>query len=263
MRKKILVGLLLLGIIAVLSGCMSINEPITADSEGIWNKFFVLPMSQFITFIANLFSGSYGWSIVVVTIIVRLILVPLNVKQIKSSIAMQALQPKIKELQAKYTSKDAATTQKLQQETMALFSKHGANPLAGCFPALVQMPILIAMYHAIMRTPEIKDGSFLWFELGAKGSEFDPIVLGLVLPILAAVAMFYQQKLMMSTNTGAQNPQMTAMLYMMPIMIGVFAFILPAALGLYWVVGNIFAAIQTLLIRNPMMKKHELGGDKE
>lgn len=139
MRKKFLLVLLMVGIVTVLSGCFSINEDITASSEGFWNKFFVWPMSLFITFFADLFGGSYGWSIVIVTIIVRLILVPLNVKQIKSSIAMQTLQPKMKELQAKYKSKDAATQQKLQQETMALFSEHGANPLAGCLPAIVQI----------------------------------------------------------------------------------------------------------------------------
>src|SRR5699024_305065 len=107
-------------------------------------------------YFADLLGNSYGWSIILVTVIVRLLLVPLNVKQLKSSKAMQDIQPEMKELQKKYSSKDQATQQKLQQETMALFQKHGVNPLAGCLPIFVQMPILIAMYHAIMRTREME-----------------------------------------------------------------------------------------------------------
>lgn len=232
----------------VLSGCAQVNEPINAESTGIWNQYFVYPLSTVIIFFANTFKGSYGLAIVVVTLIVRLFLVPLNVKQVKSSMAMQKLQPEIKELQKKYSSKDQETQQKLQKETMALFQKHGANPLAGCLPIFVQMPVFIALYHAIMRTEAIKTGSFLWFELGS----MDP-----VLPIIAGAATFYQQKLMMADSPASDNPQMKMMLYMMPIMITVFAFFFPAALALYWVVGNIFMVAQTLFIRRPMLKQEE------
>src|SRR5690606_25507886 len=86
---------------------------------------------------------------------------------LKSSQAMQMIQPELMALREKYSSKDAVTQQKLQQETMALFQKHGVNPLAGCLPILVQMPIFIALYHAIVRTEDIANYSFLWFELGS------------------------------------------------------------------------------------------------
>ena len=99
--------------------------------------------------------GSYGLSIIVVTIIIRLVILPLMIKQTKSSKAMQAIQPEIKEIQEKYSSKDQKTQQKLQQETMALFQKHDVNPMAGCLPLFVQMPILIGFYHAIMQNEEI------------------------------------------------------------------------------------------------------------
>src|SRR5699024_7768851 len=212
------------------------------------------PLSLLITYFSNLFNSSYGLAIVVVTIIIRLVLLPLNVKQLKSSKAMQDIQPELKKIQEKYSSKDAKTQQKLQQETMALFQKHGVNPLAGCLPILVQMPILIAMYHAIMRTAEIKTGEFLWFSLGSPD---------MILPLLAGGATFLQQKLMMAGSPAAQNPQMVAMLYIMPIMITVFAFFFPAALALYWVVGNIFMVAQTIFIRKPMMKEASTGGDKK
>src|SRR5699024_2068127 len=163
--KKLFLIFGLVGLIVFLSGCGQINEPITSESEGIWNTIFVYPMSWLITFFADIFSN-YGVGIIIVTLIVRLLLVPLNVKQIRSQVAMQAIQPELKEIQKKYSSKDAVTQKKSQEEQMALFQKHGVNPLAGCLPLIVQMPILIAMYHAVMRTTEIMTGSFLWFELG-------------------------------------------------------------------------------------------------
>ncbi|ALX49534.1 YidC family membrane integrase SpoIIIJ [Lentibacillus amyloliquefaciens] len=254
MRKKVWLVAALIGLVALLSGCMQINEPISPESTGIWNSYFVWPLSQVITYFAELFNENYGLAIILVTIIVRLILLPLNVKQLKSSQAMQDIQPELKELQQKYSSKDANTQQKLQQETMQLFQKHGVNPLAGCLPIFVQMPILIAMYHAIMRTPEIQTHTFLWFELGSPDY---------VLPLIAGGATFFQQKLMMAGSPAAQNPQMMVMLYVMPIMITVFAFFFPAALALYWVVGNVFMVAQTVFIRKPMMNANKNGGDKK
>ncbi|RDW16795.1 membrane protein insertase YidC [Oceanobacillus chungangensis] len=259
MRKKYLLLLILIGLVAILSGCTEIDQPITSESEGIWNTIFVYPLSWVIIKIAETFNNSYGLSIIIVTIIIRLILMPLNIKQIKSSRAMQEVQPLLKELQTKYSSKDQKTQQKLQEETMKLMQKHNVNPLAGCLPILVQMPIMIAIFHAISRTSEIKNYSFLWFELGSPDPYF-------ILPILTAAFTFLQQKIMMSTNTSlSSNPQMAMqmnmMLYMMPIVIGVTAIFFPAALALYWVTGNIFMVIQTLLISKPMMSSN--GGDKK
>lgn len=245
-KRKWLLLIGLVGLILFLSGCTEINEDITSESDGIWNSFFVYPMSWFITFFADIFAN-YGVAIIVVTLIVRLLLVPLNVKQIKSQVSMQAIQPELKEIQKKYSSKDAATQKKSQEEQMALFQKYGVNPLAGCLPLIVQMPILISMYHAIMRTPEIKDGAFLWFELGDTNN--------IVLAVIAGGATFFQQKLMMASNQSSANPTMNIMLYMMPIMLTIFAYFFPSALALYWVVGNVFMVVQTVLIRNPMMKE--------
>ncbi|MGP4038974.1 YidC family membrane integrase SpoIIIJ [Gracilibacillus sp. D59] len=262
MRKKLLILLSLVGVMVLLSGCTEIDQDITPESEGIWNKYFVYPLSWLIVRVAEFFHAEYGYglSIVLVTLLIRLILLPLNVKQLKSSKAMQQIQPELKEIREKYSSKDQQTQQKLQQETMELFQKNGVNPLAGCLPIIVQMPILIAFYHAIMRTEALDGHQFLWFQLESP----DPYY---ILPVLTAGFTYLQQKLMMAGTTGQQNtmmPQMTMMLYLMPIMIGVFAIFFPSALALYWVVGNIFMVLQTLLIKNPMMKRDEAnaGGSK-
>lgn len=226
---------------------MDVNEPITKESEGFWNTYIVYPLSWLITYFATLFGNNYGLSIIVVTLIIRLAILPLMIKQMKSSKAMQALQPEMQKLKEKYSSKDQQTQQKLQQETMALFQKHGVNPIAGCFPLLIQMPILIGFYHAIMRTQEIAQHNFLWFDLG----ERDPFF---ILPIVAGITTFIQQKLMMAGTSGqnpAMMPQMQMMLWLMPIMIVIFAVNFPAALSLYWVVGNLFMIGQTFLIKGP------------
>ncbi len=244
----------LLGLVTLLTGCMDVNQEITEDSDGFWNEVFVWPLVLLLRYVSELFGGSHGLGIIFVTILIRLILLPLNIKQLKSSKAMQEIQPEMQALREKYSSKDASTQQKLQQETMQLFQKHGVNPMAGCLPILIQMPILIAFYHAIYRAPEFREGTFLWFELGSRDPYF-------ILPVIAAGATFLQQKLVMSSNPAASgNPQMTMMLYIMPIMIGVFAAIFPAALALYWVVGNIFMVVQTIFVHKPFSKKDENAG---
>jgi len=246
LKRRILLLFSMIGVIVLLAGCTEINQPITAESEGFWNTYIVYPLSQLITYVANLTNENFGLAIIIVTILIRLLILPLMIKQTKSSKAMQALQPEMQKLREKYSSKDQKTQQKLQQETMALMQKHGVNPLAGCFPILIQMPILIGFYHAIMRTREIAEHSFLWFDLGERDPYF-------ILPILAGVVTFIQQKLMMA-GTAQQNPQMAMMLWLMPIMIVVFAVSFPAALSLYWVVGNLFMIAQTFFIKGPDLK---------
>lgn len=256
MKKKIGLVISLFFIVTVMAGCTEYNKPITAESEGIWNQFFVYPLSWLITKVSELASNNYGLGIIFVTILVRFALLPLYLKQTRSMKAMQVIQPELKALQAKYSSKDQKTQEKLQRETMALFQSNNVNPLSGCLPIFFQMPILIAFYHAIMRTDEIKAHSFLYFDLGQPDPYF-------ILPVLAGILTFVQQKITMKGQED--NPQMKAMLYIMPIMIVVFAINLPSALSMYWVVGNVFMIIQTLVVKAPDFKKGatQVGGTKK
>ncbi|PGS54478.1 YidC family membrane integrase SpoIIIJ [Bacillus sp. AFS041924] len=244
-------------LVVVLAGCSQTNQPITSESTGIWNEYFVYPLSWLITAVSEIFGGSYGMGIIIVTILIRLALLPLMIKQIKSTKAMQSIQPEMLKLREKYSSKDQKTVQKLNEETMKLYQQHGVNPLSGCLPIFIQMPILIAFYHAIMRTMEIKAHDFLWFQLGHP----DPIY---ALPIIAGLTTFIQQKVSMNTGTmtGPAAQQMKIMLYVMPIMILVFAVKLPSALALYWGVGNTFMIIQTLLVNrgNNTEQNNSVGG---
>lgn len=243
MKKRLWIVLTLVTAALFLSGCSEFREPITAESKGFWNEFIVWPLVSVIQYFADLL-GTYGLGIIVVTIIIRTAILPLTVKQIKSSKKMQELQPKLKELQQKYSSKDAATQQQYQREMMALMQSSGANPLAGCLPIFIQMPILIGFYHAISRmnaTPTIDLGTFLIFPLA------EPSI------ILAVTAGLFQLVVLM-TGPVIDNPQMKMMMYIMPVMIIGFGMFLPAALSLYWVIGNIFSVTQNLVIYKPWNK---------
>ncbi|TQR20020.1 membrane protein insertase YidC [Psychrobacillus vulpis] len=243
MKKRLSLVFLLIVATGLLAGCSEFDQPIYADSEGFWNQYIVWPLVSAITFFKDLL-GTYGLGIITVTIIIRLVILPLMIKQTKSSKNMQEVQPELKKLKEKYSSKDAVTQQKYQQEMMALFKERGINPAAGCLPVFIQMPILIGFYHAISRmnnTPEINLGSFLGFALA------DPSI---ILAILAGVMQF----IVLRTGPAMDNPQMKIMMYIMPFMIMGFGIVLPAALTLYWVVGNIISIIQNLFIYKPWNK---------
>ncbi len=256
MKRRLTLLVTSIMMVLMMAGCSEINKPITKESTGFWNEYIVYPLSYLINYTADLFGGNYGLAIIVVTILVRLAIFPLMLKQMRSSKAMQAIQPEMTKLKEKYTSKDVQTQQELQKATMALWQAHGVNPLAGCLPLIVQMPILIGFYHAISRTQEIKAHHFLWFDLGLK----DPYY---ILPLLAGVLTFIQSKMM--AKGVEQNPQMAMMTWMMPIMIVVFAVNFPSALSLYWVVGNIFMIVQTYFIKAPKKKDNVIvtGSEKK
>ena len=165
MKKRIflLIGLVFAAVL--LAGCTQVNQAITAESEGFWNQYIVYPFSWLIVKVAEFAGGSFGLAIIIVTIMIRLVILPLMIKQTKSSKAMQAIQPEMQKLKEKYSSKDQKTQQKLQQETMKLFQKYGVNPLAGCFPLVIQMPILIGFYHAIIENSRTDKNMLIFFGL--------------------------------------------------------------------------------------------------
>ena len=163
--------------------------------------------------------ASYGWAIILLTIIVKMALYPLTVKQVKSMKAMQELSPKMKKIQEKY--KD--NPQVMQQKIGAIYKDAGVNPLAGCLPLLIQMPILMGMYY------------FLWM---TSMSDPDPLY---ILPVLSALTTFLQQKM---TTTDSNNPQMKMMMFIMPLFIGWISINFPSGLVLYWVTMNVVQIIQ-------------------
>lgn len=236
MTRRIYMLASLSALILLLSGCSpssSTMAPIDPNTAGFFVKYFVYPLSRTLDWFADHLWGQYGLSILVVTVIIRLIILPLTLKQYKSSKRMQDLQPEMKKLKEKY--KDDAKKQ--QEETMKLFQQNGVNPLAGCFPIIVQMPILIALYQAIMRNDHIREHTFLWMNLGKPDHLY-------ILPLIAAATTFVQQMFMSSQ----MNQQMKSLLYIFPVMIFVMSMNFAAALPLYWIFGNIFTIVQSYFI---------------
>lgn len=254
MKKKVVLILMFTALSAFLAGCSEFRDPIYANSEGFWNHYVVWPLVSLINTFKELM-GSYGFAIIVVTIIIRLVLLPLMIKQAKSSKSMQEIQPELKELKTKYKSKDAVTQQKYREEMQKIMSERKINPAAGCLPVIIQMPILFGFYHAISRMNVTYDiGKFLWFELAAPS---------ITLAVVAGLIQF----VVLRTGPAMDNPQMKVMMYIMPFMIMIFGSFLPAALALYWVVGNIISFIQNVFIYKPFKKKEvepvKVGGKRK
>lgn len=180
-----------------------------------------------------------GLAIVIMTIIIKLIMYPLTQKQIQSTKAMMELQPKMKALQEKY--KD--DKQRLNMELANLYKTEGVNPLAGCLPLLIQMPIMIGIFYGIRdynyaAHPEIVT-SFLWLK---DISQADPTY---ILPVLSALTTFIQTKQTMPDTGNAQGKIMG---YFMPLFIGYISLTFPAGLVLYWVVMNIMQIAQQAMM---------------
>lgn len=193
---------------------------------------------------------NYGIAIILLTILIKIALYPLTQKQMKSMLAMQQLQPKIKEIQDKWKNKDP---KKMQQKVMELYREHNVNPAAGCLPLLVQMPILIALYRSLFKFPYINEAhaSFIWVQ---NLSGTDPYF---ILPVLAGVTTYLQSR--MTTTTS--DPTQKMMLYTMPVFIAWISSKVPAGLALYWVVFNVVGSIQQYFInRHAMVIKEGANG---
>ncbi len=249
-KKKWLIVLSMIGLVLLLTGCST--GTVDTSSTGLWDRYIVYYFGEAIKFLSF---GNAGIGIILFTIIIRIILMPLMHYQTKSMRKTQELQPKLKALQEKYASKDAETVRKLQEEQQRLYSEQGVNPLSGCLPLLVQMPIMMALWQAISRIPELTQGTFLWLELGKKDPTF-------ILPILAAIFTFMSTKL---TSMGQAEVQgtMKIMNYMMPAMILFMGVNLASGLSLYWVVSNGFQVIQTLIINNPFKIRQEREAEEQ
>lgn len=180
---------------------------------------------------------SYGIAIILVTVIIRIILLPLNIKQTRSSIVMSELQPETKKIQEKYKN----DPQKSQQEMMKLYKEKGASPLSGCLPMLIQWPVFIALYYVFNNLHGISGVHFLWIQDLGKRDIF--------LAILSGVTTYYSGSLMMPSGDSAQAKQSTTMNVGMSIFMVFISWSLKSALVLYWVINNSIQIAQTLIMR--------------
>ena len=220
----------------------------------LWNEIILRPMLNGLVALSGILPEQveFGLAIIIFTLVVRLALTPVTIKQTKSTKALQELQPKMKELQKKYGKNKA----KLQQETMKLYKEAGVNP-AGCmWPMLIQFPVWIALYQSIMKamatTPENLldlaqhlyssdmiaraipvNSHFLWLDLGQPDGT-------MIMAILVGGTMWVQQKMTTAPSTDSrQQSTNQMMLMMMPLMFGMFTIMFPSGLPLFWLMSNL------------------------
>ena len=227
------------------------------DRTELWNTFLVDPLINGLVYGAEQ-TGSAGLSIIIFTILIRLVLLPLSLKGTRSMKAMQAMQPKVAALKKKHGD----DKQKVQEETMKLYREEGVNPLGGCLPLLLQMPFFFAFYHALInlgndqgeRFNLIFQEGFLWVKNLSEPDVLGPELTGLgfplpwLLPLLAGGTQWVQQRMMTTPSSDPQQRLQQQMMMFMPLMIIVIGVNFGAGLALYWVVQNIFGIVQQYFI---------------
>lgn len=221
---------------------------LTVDYGWLW--FISQPLFKFLKFLHSLV-GNWGVAIILITLIVKGLMYPLTRAQYTSMAKMRILQPKMKELRERY----ADDRQKQSQAMMELYKKEKVNPLGGCFPIALQMPIFIALYWAFLGSVELRHAPFfLWInDLSAQ----DPYY---ILPILMGISMFMIQKM---SPTAVADPMQQKIMQFMPVAFTVFFLFFPAGLVLYWLVSNCVTLIQQTLIYRELEKKGLHSRDKK
>ncbi|MGR6687941.1 membrane protein insertase YidC [Furfurilactobacillus rossiae] len=227
----------------LLSGCVrtSHGKPVGY----IWN-YLGEPMVHFMEWAAKLLGGSYGWAVILLTVIVRLILLPLMARQSRQATVQQEkmsmVRPQMNDIQARQkAAKTPEERNAISQEMMQLYRDNGISMTGGigCLPLIIQLPIFAALYAAIRYAPELVNATFYGIHLGKPN---------IILAILSFLAYLLQGYLSLLGLPEDQKKQMRSMMIMSPIMILFVTFSTPAALGLYFFVGGLFACLQTLII---------------
>ncbi|MGB3750678.1 MAG: membrane protein insertase YidC [Arcobacteraceae bacterium] len=226
----------------------ALDERLTSVVEYGWFTFIAKPMFILLQFIHD-YVGNWGWTIVLVTILIKLVLFPLSHKGMVSMNRLKELAPKVKTIQEKY--KD--DKQKASMHMMELYKKEGANPMGGCLPIILQIPVFFAIYRVLLNSIELKGAEWiLWIQdLGVMDPYF-------ILPILMGATMFFQQRI--TPNTMA-DPMQQKLFQFLPVIFTFFFLWFPAGLTLYWFINNLFTIGQqyyvNVIFKNARVERHE------
>jgi YidC/Oxa1 family membrane protein insertase len=221
----------------------SIHAELTDAIEFGWFSFLAIPFFKVLLWIHG-YIGNWGWAIILFTILVKLILFPLSYKGMMSMQKLKDLAPKMKELKEKYKGDPA----KMNMQMMELYKKHGANPMGGCLPMLLQIPVFFALYRVLLNADELQGAHWmLWIN---DLSRMDPYF---ILPILMGASMYFQQKI---TPSNFTDPLQEKIFKWFPVIMTVFFVYFPSGLVLYWLVNNLFTIAQQYYI-NHMYAKHK------
>lgn len=224
------------------------NFKITSGGyEGLWTSIFVKPLAFIILKLGKLV-GSFAISIIIITIILRFVLFPFTRKMAIQSELMKKASPELERIRKKYEGKtDEASMVRQNQEMLMVYKKYNFNPLSSCLVSFIQLPLFLAFFEAINRVPAIFEDKFIGLQLGTTpvvGFGTSTFYAYLILIVLIGVTTIYTFKM---NGTATQDPSMKMMPIMMSVMIIFTALFMPSALGIYWVIQNLFMIIQTSL----------------
>lgn len=223
--------------------------------EGLWTSIFVKPLAFVLLKLGKLI-GNYAISLIIISLIIRLIAFPFTKKTAMQSELMKKAQPEITRIQNKYKDKqDQESLTRQSQEMMMVYKKYNINPMSGCLFSMIQLPLFIAFFEAVQRTPAIFEGKFLGLQLGTTpvvGVTSSTMIAYIVLMVLIGLTTYFSFKL----NSAGNNldPSMAMMPTMMVVMIIFTALFMPSALGIYWVTTNLFTVFQNLLVKRSKEK---------
>lgn len=233
-----------------LENCKSMK--VTGKYYDLWTNVFVKPLAWFIVKLGNILN-SYGFALILATLIIRLIAYPFTKKAALQSENMKKASPELQKLETKYKNKtDQESMIKKSQEMMIIYKKYNINPMSTCLFSLFQIPLFFAFYEAISRIPIIFEERFLGFDLGV--SPMNAVVMGeykyLIFIVMIAAATYFSFKL----NSGAsmskeQEKQMKTMSNIMIVIMTITAFSISTGIAFYWVTTNIFTIIQNLIVK--------------
>ena len=228
----------------------SINPMMTDIIEYGFFTWIAKPVFLLLKFLFGMV-GNWGWAIVLTTVLIRLVLYPLTYKGMVSMNKLKELSPKIKEIQAKYKGDH----QKINAHTMELYKNHGANPMGGCLPMLLQIPVFFAIYRVLLNSVELKSADWmLWItDLSLKDPYF-------VLPVLMGATMFWHQRI---TPSNFTDPMQEKIMKWLPVIFTFFFVTFPAGLTLYWFINNIFSIVQQYYVNKIFETQKQVQIDKK
>lgn len=219
--------------------------------EGLWTSLFVKPLAWLILKIGELLN-SYGSSIIVTCLLIRLILMPITKKTAMQSELIKKAQPELEKLEKKYQGKESQEDQtRKAQEMMMIYQKYKINPLSGCVLSFVQIPLLFGFLEAINRTPALFENNFLVFQMGTTPwvGIFDNHNYWYILLIVLIIGTtFISFRKTLKDQSGPAANQMKYTIYFMLAMISVASLTLPAALGIYWITSSLFTILQNVYV---------------
>ncbi len=218
--------------------------------EGLWTSIFVKPLAFILLWLGRIV-GNYAISLIIISIIIRLVSFPLTKKTALQSEMMKKAQPEIEKITKKYKDKqDQESMMKQSQEMMMIYKKYNISPMSGCIFAMLQFPLFIAFFEAVQRTPAIFEDKFLGLQLGTTpmvGVTSGTFFAYIILMLLIAGTTFYSFRMNLS-NTNI-DPSMKMMPIMMSAIIIITALFMPSALGIYWVTSNLLTIAQNIIVK--------------